>query len=127
VATGRGTPVTLDEFFAGHDEARAVFEAVRAAIDTIGANEVRATRSQVAFRRRTGFAWVWRPDQYLHAKGMAPLVLTVDLRRRDPSPRWKQVVEASPGHFAHHLELRERSDVDDEVRLWLGEAWDAAA
>jgi len=84
------------------------------------------TKSQVAFRRRRAFAWAWMPGAYLRGQ-VAPLVLTLSFRRREPSPRWKEVVESYPGRFAHHLELRSTAEIDDEVRAWLQEAWAAAA
>ena len=117
--------MTLDEFFAEHWDSRRIFEAVREAVEQAGPAQIRVTKSQVAFRRRTGFAFVWMPDMYLR-RGDVPLVLTVGLRRQDDSPRWKQVVEPAPGRFTHHLELRDPADVDDEVRDWLREAWAAA-
>mgnify|MGYP001765576653 CR=1 FL=1 len=83
------------------------------------------TKSQVAFRRRRAFAWVWMPGIYLR-RPAAPLVLTVALSRRDDSARWKQVVEPAPGRFVHHLELYAPKDLDDEVAAWLGEAWKGA-
>ena len=116
----------LDEFFAGCDEPRQIFDALHRAIEAIGPAEVRVTKSQVAFRRRKAFALAWMPGQYLRGK-IAPLVLTLALRRRDPSPRWKEIVEPAPGRFTHHLELYGASDIDDEVRRWLREAWEAAA
>jgi hypothetical protein len=117
--------MTLDEFFSGHDESRRLFEAIRRAVDSAGPAEIRITRSQVAFRRRKAFAWVWRPGQYLRGS-TAPLVLTLPFGRRDESPRWKQVVEPVRGRFTHHLELFASSDIDDQVRSWLQEAWQAA-
>ena len=36
-------------------------------------------------------------------------------------------VEPAPGRFMHHLKLAALPEVDDEVRLWLREAWDEAA
>ena len=113
--------MTLDEFFLGHEESRRIFESVSRAVAAIGPADVRVTKSQVAFRRRTGFAFVWRPGRYLR-KGDVPLVLTIGLRRRDGSPRWKQVVEPARGRFMHHLELRSEQDIDDEVAKWLAEA-----
>lgn len=113
----------LDEFFAGRDESRRIFEAVRLAIAAIGPAELRVTRSQIAFRRRRGFAYVWMPGMYLR-RTEVPLVLTVGLRRRDDSRRWKQVVEPAPGRFTHHLELRSPAEVDAEVSCWLQEAWE---
>jgi hypothetical protein len=66
------------------------------------------------------------PEMYLHRKA-APLVLTVSLRSRDSSPRWKEIVEVRPGRFTHHLELYAPEEVDDAVRGWLQEAWQLAA
>jgi hypothetical protein len=111
----------LEEFFAGRPAARDLFEAVRAAVDAAGPAEIRVGRSQVAFRRRVGFAYAWIPGRYLRSD--VPLVLTLALGRRDPSPRWKEVVEPRPGRFAHHLELRDAADVDEDVRAWIAEAW----
>ena len=117
--------MTVDEFLTGQSDSRRIFDALHAAVDAIGPVEVRVTKSQVAFRRRRAFAFAWRPGAYLRGQ-VAPLVLTLALRRRDPSPRWKEVVEPYPGRFTHHLELRSPTEIDDEVRAWLEEAWAAA-
>ncbi|MHB1017284.1 MAG: DUF5655 domain-containing protein [Coriobacteriia bacterium] len=114
--------MTLDDFFGDHDDSRLLFDAVRACVESIGDAELRVSKSQVGFYRRTGFASVWMPGQYLGKTGV-PLVLTVALRRRDMSPRWKEVVEPAPGRFTHHLELRSPDQIDVEVRDWLAEAW----
>lgn len=122
----RGEPITLDEYFGEHADSRRLHEAVVSALSEIGEFEERVTKSQVAFRRRRGFAWTWMPGTYLKGE-LAPLVLTVDLRRLDESPRWKEVVEPRPGIYTHHLELRSPDDVDEQVRAWLREAWERAA
>ena len=115
---------TLEEFFAGRNESRRLFEAVRRAIEANGPVEARVGKSQVSFRRRKALAWVWMPGRYLRGK-TAPLVLTLSFPRRDVSPRWKEIAEPKPGRFTHHLELYSVADVDDEVRGWLRDAWEA--
>lgn len=120
------TPVTLDEYFAGYAASRTVFDALQATISTIGPAQLRVTKSQVAFHWRRAFAWAWIPGKVLRDRA-APLVLTVALRRRDASPRWKEIVEPAPGRFTHHLELFTAAGIDEQVRTWLYEAWDAAA
>lgn len=116
---------TVAEFFGGNIEARAIYEAVRAAVEeSVGPVTIVPSKSQIAFK--TGapagtFAAVWMPEQYLKRKA-APLVLTIFLRERVPSPRWKEVVEPAPGRFTHHLELYAVEDIDDEVRGWLKQA-----
>jgi hypothetical protein len=117
--------VTLDEFFSGFEESRRFFDSLRTAIDDLGPTEVCVTKSQVAFRRGRAFAWAWVPDRYLRG-GHAPLVLTMSFAKRDDSRRWKEIVEPVPGRFTHHLELYAESEIDDEVRCWLKEVWEAA-
>jgi hypothetical protein len=114
------------EFFRGDEEAHAIFGAIRAAVDLLGGTTLRVGKSQVAFRRRVAFAWVWVPGRYLRGK-RPPLVLTIGLRRHESSPRWKQVVEPYPGRFVHHMELNCPEQVDREVRPLLAEASSAAA
>ncbi len=118
--------MTVAEFFLGHEESHRIFRALRTAIDALGPTELRVTKSQVAFRRSKAFAWAWMPDRYLH-DGHAPLVLTLSFTKRADSPRWKEIVEPAPGRFTHHLELYSESEVNDEVRCWLQEAWETAA
>ena len=118
--------MTLDEFFAGWEESRPIFDVLRTAAEAAGASDLVVTKSQVAFRRRRPFAWAWVPDRYLRG-GHAPLVLSLSLWHRDLSPRWKEIVEPVPGRFMHHLELHAAAEVDEEVRSWLQQAWICAA
>jgi hypothetical protein len=119
--------IPLDEYFRGHDPlAKTLFDTVRSAILSVGAADMRVTRSQIAFRRRRSFAWVWLPGQYLSG-AVAPLVLSIDLDRFDTSPRWKEVAEPRLNHFMHHLEVRGDADIDDGVLDCLREAWGGAA
>ncbi|MBK9124618.1 MAG: hypothetical protein IPM16_16075 [Chloroflexi bacterium] len=117
--------MTPEQYFAGEPVALRLFAEVCRAVDAIGDCELRVSKSQVAFRRRIAFAWAWCPTKVLK-RAAAPLVLTIGLRRHDPSPRWKEVVEPRPGRFTHHIELYDEADVDGEVAAWLREAWGAA-
>jgi hypothetical protein len=90
-----------------------------------GAVQVRTTKSQVAFRRRHGFAYVWRPGQYLSHPDAAA-VLSIALGRQDGSPRWKEIAHPSPRIWMHHLEVHDAADLDDEVAAWLHEAAERA-
>lgn len=110
-----------EEFFAGHPAALAVFFRVRLVLELLGPVDIRTTKSQVAFRRTRGFAYLWLPGQYL-ARPAADVVLSIALGRPDPSPRFKEVVHPSPKHWLHHLEIQDADAVDDEVVSWLREA-----
>jgi hypothetical protein len=117
-----GFMTKIDDFFAGQERSRQIYETLRQAIESIGPIEIRVMKSQITFRNDRAFAWAWIPARYLNAKS-APLVLTISLRRNDQSPRWKEVVEPYPGRFTHHLELYSTNDIDEQVRNWLQEAW----
>ena len=114
---------TVAALFRGRPTARRLFAAVKEAIERAGPSTTRITKSEIAFRRRRGFAWAWTPDRWLRADAVAPLVLSIALPRRARSKRWKEVVELQPGRFMHHLELYDVAGVDDEVRAWLRKAW----
>jgi hypothetical protein len=115
----------LSAYFEGRPEARAIFDRLHDTIQAIGGVSMRTSKSQVAFRRKRTFAAAWIPDRYLRGHH-APLVLTLYFRHRERSGRWKEVVEAAPGRFTHHLELRTPNDVDDEVRRLARRAWEEA-
>lgn len=113
--------MTPEEFFADSPLGQAVLRRVTAVLSGVGGAEVRVSASQIAFRRRRGFAYLWRPGQYLH-RPAADVVLSIVLGRRDGSPRWKEVVHPTQAHWMHHLEVHDAADVDDEVAGWLREA-----
>lgn len=117
-------PSSPAEFFAGHPEGLAIYAAVAAVIRTLGESEERVSRSQIAFRRRRGFAFVWRPAQYVRSD--VPAVLSIATRQRLESPRFKEVVQPVPGTWMHHLEVRDPAAIDAEVRSWLELAYDGA-
>lgn len=116
---------TPQEHFAGHPVALAAYARVRAVLDPLGPYDVRVTASQVAFRRRRGFAWLWLPGRYLAHPG-ADVVLTLALGRHDASPRFKEVVHPARGHWMHHVEVHDAADLDGEVAGWLAEAYERA-
>lgn len=114
-------PSTPEEFFTGHPLGMAVFDRISGLLHDEAPYEVRVSKSQVAFRRRRGFAYLWLPGQYLRAPA-ASLVLSIVLGRADLSPRFKEVVHPAPSHWMHHLEIQAVGDIDGEVAAWLHEA-----
>ena len=117
--------ITPEEFFAGHPDAMAAFAKVCAMVGRLGPFDVRISKSQAAFRRKRGFAYLWLPGQYLR-KPAADVVLSIALGRLDESTRFKEVVHAAPGHWMHNLEIHQLGELDDEVAGWLREAADRA-
>lgn len=114
-----------EDFFTDHPSGLAVFHRVELALLDVGHCEVRVTKSQVAFRRDRGFAYLWLPGQHLKNPS-AEVVLSIALGRRDGSSRWKEVVHPSTKHWMHHLEVDDVDEIDAEVAAWLHEAAERA-
>ncbi|BCW78829.1 MULTISPECIES: DUF5655 domain-containing protein [Micrococcaceae] len=117
-------PWTVERFFDGAPVALALYRAAEQMAAELGPHEVRVSKSQVSFRRRRGYAYLWRPGVYV--KSAVPLVLSLALPRALDSPRFKQVVHPAPGTWMHHLELTDGRELDAEVRGWMLEAYEAA-
>ena len=116
---------SAEGFFEGSSLGLEVLARVREALRDCPDVQSVVSTSQIAFRRDRGFAWLWRPQQYLGDRAVE-VVLAVALGRRDDSERWKQVVQPGPHHWMHHLEITDADDVDDEVAGWLLEAAERA-
>lgn len=114
-------PWTVEQFFDGAPEAFVLYQAAERMAAELGPHEVRVSKSQVSFRRRRGYAYLWRPGTYV--KSSVPLVLSLALPRNLDSPRFKKIVHPAPGTWMHHLELRESAQLDVEVRGWMFEAY----
>lgn len=112
-------------FLEGHPVALSVYEKVFGCLAALGSFEVRTTKSQIAFRRERGFAYLWLPGQYLKHPD-AEVVLSIALGREVRSERFKEVAHPAARHWMHHLELRDPGDVDAEVVEWLAEAFERA-
>lgn len=119
---------TLDpeDLFAHEPGACEAYRTVKEMLASIGQVEVRTTRSQVAFRRRRGFAYLWLPVAWARRSGVL-VVLSIALTRQDDSLRWKHVAHPARSIWMHHLEVRAVEDIDQEVRAWLGESYAKAA
>lgn len=116
---------SVEEFFGSAALGRQVYDVLVRLVDDLGSATVRVGRSQVGFRRRSGFCWVWLPGMYL-SRPAAEVVVSIMLPRQDPSPRWKETVKVTGTRWMHHLEVRDLGDVDQEVEAWLAEAYEAA-
>jgi Domain of unknown function (DUF5655) len=120
----QGGPRTPEEFFDDRPDGLALYRLVERAVTEIGEAAVRVTRSQIAFRRRRGFAYVWRPDRYVRSS--VPAVLAIALPHELASVRVKAVAHPTQRLWMHHVELSDPAQVDEEIRGWLAEAYDDA-
>jgi hypothetical protein len=119
-------PLDPERLFADEPGAAEAYRVVRGMVEGIGPADVRTTKSQVAFRRGRGFAYLWLPVAWAR-RTEVEVVLSIALARHDDSTRWKQVAQPARDTWMHHLEVREVGELDAEVLGWLREAYAHAA
>ena len=86
-----------------------------AAIRAIGPVEVLPEKTRIAFHVRMSFAQVTPRRKWLDGH--------IVLARRLDSPRFRSVQTFSPRNHLHTFRLETPSDIDDEFRRWLAEAY----
>ena len=118
--------VTPEQFLAGTSLGVATFRWVQNVLSDGGFDFTTDTsKSQVAFRRRRGFAYLWLPGQYLRHP-TADIVLSLALDRELPPRRFKETTRSAPAIWMHHLEIHSMAELDDQIASWLREAAEAA-
>ena len=112
----------LEVLFEGRPESLSLFKAVRRLVETLGSSEMVVRKTQVSFLAARGFAWVWLPQRWVKRRE-ASVTLAFALPHRVDHPRIEEVVEPYPGRWMHHVVIVKESDLDGDVRGWLGEAY----
>lgn len=96
-------PIAGEEFFAPDKKAITIYRALARSLLGLEGVEVVASKSQLAFRARRGFAYAWSPKHYL--KSDVPVVVSLALREEAP-PIGTSRGDANPAS-------READDVSD--------------
>ena len=107
---------SLTRHFEGKSrDIRALYDQVEAAVRAIGPTRVLPEKTRIAFQVRMSFAQVTPRRHWLDGH--------VVLARRLEHPRFRSIQTISPRNHVHTFRLVTSSDVDDEFRDWLREAY----
>lgn len=107
---------TLAHHFQGKPPAiRALFDAVVTAVRANGPVRVLPEKTRIAFQVRMSFAQVTPRRRWLDGH--------VVLARRLEHPRFLRIETFSPRNHLHAFRLTDASEVDDDFRAWLAEAY----
>jgi hypothetical protein len=96
-------------------EIRALFDQVVTAVRALGPVRILPEKTRIAFQVRMSFAQVTPRRRWLDGH--------VVLARRLENPRFRLIQTFSPRNHLHAFRLVHPSDVDDEFRAWLAEAY----
>ena len=110
-------PYSVKKFLAGKGRhAIALYEHFSALAGTCGPMKIAPARTRIGFQVRMIFAAVNK----LSDKGLeAHVVLT----RRIASSRFRRIETMTPKCHVHHFKISSLSELDDEVKGWLCEAY----
>jgi hypothetical protein len=106
----------LEAHFRGKPPAiRALFDNVVATIQALGPVRVLPEKTRIAFQTRMSFAQVTPRQRWLDGH--------VVLARRLESARFRRIETISPRNHVHVFRLVRATEIDDEFRAWLAEAY----
>ena len=109
----------MEEYFStGPAHERPVFEAVLAHLRSIGPVHVEPVSVGIFLKRAQSFAQLRPRDRWV--------ALSFSLDRRVDHPLIVRKVIPHGGRYYHVVNLTGPDDLDDDIRAWLTEAWEAA-
>jgi len=111
-----GSRRPLAEHFAGKPRAvRALFDRVRAAVESCGPVTVLSEKTRIAFHTRMSFMAVM-----VRSSGLRGHFVFATVHR---DPRFARVETISPRNHVHHFSVVRPEDVDAAFRTWVAEAY----
>ena len=94
---------SIEDVFKDRPASLVLFEIVRKYIESIGAVTTSTTKTQIAFKTRRQFAWVWMPQMWIKQAPEDGIVVSFRLGHRAKDERIKESLEPYPGRFMHPL------------------------
>ena len=123
---GRNQKVTsgerLEEVLAEDRKAHKLFNLVTKYLISLGGVESATRKTQVSFKHRRAFAWIWLPQMWIKQQPRGSITLTFGLDHQVRARRIKQSVEPYPGRYTHHVVITTADEFDAQVKRWLREA-----
>lgn len=80
-------------------------------------------KTQITFKTRRGFAYVWLPIRKIKNRPDYYLVLSFDLEKRIESSRIIESVETYKNRWMHHLLVEKPDEINEELMGWIQEAY----
>lgn len=99
-----------------------LFGMVAKYVKSLGEVSMIVSKTQVAFKTKRQFAWVWLPQMWIKKAPADAIVISFSLDHRVKDRRIKEVLEPYPGRFMHHAVIKKPAQFDAKVKAWLREA-----
>lgn len=122
--------MTEDEllFFSGFPASIPMYQELKARLEAAYPDlRVKLSKTQISFYNRRMFAMASPPWRRVKGWPANYLLASFSLPYQKESPRVAQAVEPYPNRWTHHILLLTPEDVDQELLVWLDEAYRFAA
>ncbi len=117
---------TAEKLFIGKPVQFRLYRHVRDFITSIGQVGLDVRKTQISFGWKKKFAWVWLPMEWDTRRPPTSIVVSFALGEPIDDPRIVQVVEPRPGRWMHHVIIQTESDLNEDVKGWLRQAYEFA-
>lgn len=111
-------------FFAARPQALAIYQQVKERLLDKKGVTLTVHKTQISFYARRAFACVWHPP--VKRLGEKAVMLSFFLPGAIHSSRLFRQVETKPGQYTSHVVVSETEQLDQEMLVWLEEAYSFA-
>ena len=111
-------------FFSNHMDALPLYERLETLIlEQIPNVKVKASKTQIGFSNRRGFAFVsFNPCRRAADRPPVWMTVTFGLGYRKDAPRIDVATEPYPNRWTHHVMVGSEAEIDGELLGWIREA-----
>jgi hypothetical protein len=113
--------------FKNRDASFQLFEVVRKYLESLPGVQLSVAKTQVAFKAKRQFAWVWLPQMWITSAPENSIVVSFRLDHPLHDTRIKEVLETYPGRFMHHVVVEKPSHLQGKLKKWLRVAQEQAS
>ncbi len=114
---------SIKKLFKNHAAPLKLFKVVEQYILSFDKVNMSVTKTQVAFKTKRQFAWVWMPQTWIRQAPEGGIVVSFSLGHREQDERIKESLEPYPGRYMHHVVIEHATEFDTKVKEWLREAY----
>lgn len=84
---------------------------------------IKVSKTQISFNNRHLFAAVSLPHRRIKGVPERCMLVSFGLSYRLDAPRIFQAVEPYPNRWTHHVPVRHKDEIDDQLMAWLDDAF----
>jgi hypothetical protein len=115
--------IQLKTFFQKKPKEYKLFSEIKKSLESLGEVESKVSKTQIAFKNKRQFAWVWLPMPWDKKRPKNCIILSFAFYRQIKNYRIVQSVKTRDNTWMHHIVIQAKSDIDGVVQKYLKQAY----